>query len=167
VEIDEDFNTRRATEVVYSAKRADINPNWSPDGRYLVFATVHESPLAQEGRRILMGDDIWVVNVEGQDLVKITDTPAPESHPVWARDARGKHRVYFCSMRTGPKNIWSLVPKLPEPYGSLPGPLPGPAAKNPPPKVEGKRDPDKPGSVKSYLAPPPPAVSAGGSAGKE
>jgi Tol biopolymer transport system component len=169
LELDADFNSRSATEVVSSAKWAAINPAWSPDGKYLAFATVHESPLAQGTRRILMGDDIWVVNLEGQDLTRLTDGEAPESHPVWSRDAELRDRVYFCSMMKGPKNIWSLSPRMPEPYGSVQGRLPGPPEKNPPPPARPPADPsgaDRPGTLPTYLAPPPPAVSAGGAAGE-
>jgi Tol biopolymer transport system component len=164
IEVDEDLNTRNPTEVVSSAKWAAINPAWSPDGKYLAFATVHESPLAQSTTRILMGDDIWVVNIEGQDLVKITDTEAPESHPVWGRDDKGRDRIFFCSMMKGPKNIWSLQPIMPEPFGSVSGPLPGPKPRNAPPE---KAPPANSGAgpesaLRGYLAPPPPAMTAPG-----
>ncbi|MHC4915751.1 MAG: hypothetical protein ACYTGB_09685 [Planctomycetota bacterium] len=164
VDVDEDLNVeKQPVEVVSSPKWAAINPNWSPDGRYLVFATVHESKIAQVTGRILMGDDIWVVNVNGQDLVKLTDTQEPDSHPVWARDARGKDRVFFCSMIKGPKNIWSLKPTLPAPYDSVSGPLPGPPPRRVPPPAEPKKpEPDKPGGLQTYVMPPPPALSAGG-----
>ena len=167
IDLDEELNVSSPTEVVSSAHWAAINPNWSPDGKYLAFATVHESPLAQGAKRILMGDDIWIVNLEGQDLVKLTDTEAPESSPVWSRDEKGRDRVYFCSMIKGPRNVWSLTPELPEPYGSVEGRPPGPKAKNRPPEApREKSEADVPGALQTYLAPPPPAVSAGGSAEK-
>jgi len=159
IDVDEDLNATNATEVVSSPKWAAINPNWSPKGRYLVFATVHESALAQHTRRVLSGDDIWIVNLEGQDLIKLTETEEPESHPVWSRDAAGKDRIYFCSMMKGPRNIWSLTPRLPQPYGSVRGKLPGPPERNPVPRV--RRDEagvDRPGSLDTYVAPPPPAT---------
>lgn len=131
IDVDEDFNCSLPTEVVSSAKWAAINPAWSPDGRYLTFATVNESPEAQSCRRILMGDDIWMVNINGQDLIKLTDSVEPESHPFWSPAGGKNGRIFFCSMQAGPKNIWALSPRVPEPYGSYPGPLPGPAAEHP------------------------------------
>jgi Tol biopolymer transport system component len=166
-DLDGDFNIKTVTEVVSSPKWAAINPNWSPDGNYLVFATVHESPLAQGSKRILMGDDIWIVNRHGQDLIKLTDTPAPESHPVWARDAKDKNkeRIYFLSMKKGPKNVWSVVPRLPELYGEIRGRVPGPPAERTPPPARGTKGPgarrDRPGELETYLSPPPPATSGG------
>ncbi len=161
VEIDEDLNVTKPTEIACSDKWAAINPNWSPKGDYLVFATVHESSEAQEAGRILRGDDIWIVNLQGQDLVKLTSSREPESHPVWTRDKKGRDRIYFCSMAKGPKNIWSLNPLLPSPRGSVTGATPGPKEKNPPPKApEEKTGTD---ALHTYMAPPPPAVSAGGS----
>jgi len=164
IEVDEDFNVAGApTEIVSSAKWAAINPAWSPDGNYLAFATVHESPEAQGCRRILMGDDIWVVNLHGQDLTKLTDSPEPESHPAWARAKDGRNgRIYFCSMQYGPKNIFAMAPVLPQPYGSVAGPLPGPAPENAPPRSpEGKAPPPEPpapekaGPAKVPDLPPP------------
>jgi Tol biopolymer transport system component len=163
LDLDEDMNAvGNPVEVVSSPCWAAINPAWSPDGRYLAFATVHESPVAQEARRVLAGDDIWAVNLDGQDLVRLTDGQAPESSPVWSRDAAGRERIYFCSMEAGPRNIWSLVPRLPEPYGSVRGRLPGPPESNPAPKAPGpEAGPDEPGRLPSYIAPPPPATSGG------
>ncbi len=136
IDVDEEFNVGLPMEVVSSAKWAAINPSWSPDGKYLTFATVHESPQAQSTRRILMGDDIWLVNLDGQDLVRLTDSPEPESHPVWAPAKGGKPGlIYFCSMQTGPKNIWALQPSMPSVYGSVSGPLPGPEPASTPEKA--------------------------------
>jgi Tol biopolymer transport system component len=165
VEFDADMNIDNPTEVVSSAKWAAINPSWSPDSQYIAFATVHESPIAQHTRRILNGDDIWVVNVKGQDLIKLTEDQAPDSHPFWARDAAGKDRIYFCSMRKGPKNIWSLTPKLPG-WRTVIGPSPGPKPKNTPAPASPPRDgeTDRPGELRTYMTPPAPVVSAGGSA---
>jgi Tol biopolymer transport system component len=160
VDVDADLNVSSPTEVVSSAKWAAINPAWSPDSKYLAFATVHESPVAQATQRILMGDDIWIVNLQGQDLIKLTDTEAPESHPAWATDREGKPRVYFCSMIKGPKNVWSLRPQLPDPYGSVAGPLPGPAPAKSPPPAPKKPGKESSGDLNSYLYPPPPAVTA-------
>ncbi len=171
VDVDEDLNVgKQAVEVVSSSKWAAINPCWSPDGKYIAFATVHESRVAQVTGRITMGDDIWVVNVQGQDLLKLTDTEEPDSHPFWAGD-----RIYFCSMIAGPKNIWSVKPSLPEPYSSVAGPLRGPKPARVPPPAPPPEPPEtaapekssrkpgrKPGELKTYLMPPPRALSTGG-----
>jgi Tol biopolymer transport system component len=158
LDLDEELNAVGSPiEVVYNAKWAAINPAWSPDGRYLTFATVHESPAAQSTRRVLMGDDIWAVNVDGQDLTQLTTSPEPESHPFWARGKDGRNgRIYFCSKQRGPRNIWSLMPRLPEVYGTVAGALPGPAPVNVPPvHPEGKEPPAETAPVKAPPTAPP------------
>jgi len=94
------------TEIVASDKWAAITPAWSPDGKYIVFATVHKSPLSQEEKRISKGDDIWIVRADGTELTQLTAHPAPDWNPVWASDGN----IYFCSDRSGHANIWSVKP---------------------------------------------------------
>jgi Tol biopolymer transport system component len=151
VDVDKDMNIGNPTEVISSAKWAAINPSWSPDSKYIAFATVHESPIAQHTKRILNGDDIWVVNVEGRDLIRLTQDQAPDSHPFWARDEHGNERIYFCSMRKGPKNIWSLTPKLPD-WNTVSGKAAATRAGT---------DAGRTGTLPTYVAPLPP-VTAGG-----
>jgi len=111
------------TEVVSSDRWGAIQPGFSPDGKKLVFATVHRSVTASSRKRIWQGDDIWCVNLDGTDLQRLTTSPEPDWNPVWAASADGgPERVYFCSLAGGHKNVWSLVPALPEPPGEI---LPG------------------------------------------
>ncbi|HOX06116.1 MAG TPA: hypothetical protein PK280_06920 [Planctomycetota bacterium] len=161
LDLDEDLNSIGSpVEVVFSDKWAAINPAWSPDGKYLTFATVHESPEAQSTRRVLMGDDIWAVNVNGQDLTQLTTSPEPESHPFWANAPDGRNgRIFFCSRQNGPKNIWKLTPQLPEVYGSVHGTMPGPAPERAMPLETREKDAD-PGKASEPPAVrnPPPAT---------
>jgi len=48
------------------------NPSWSADGTQIVF------------QRVMDGNyDIWKVNLDGRDMVRLTDDPARDSAPVW------------------------------------------------------------------------------------
>ncbi|MBN1257246.1 MAG: PD40 domain-containing protein [Planctomycetes bacterium] len=101
------------TEIIANDKWAAINPSWSPDGRYIAFAAVRKSPMAQWESRIYRADDIWIVKVDGTDLTQITAHSAPDWSPVWARDPDPKNKVgrlYFNSLRNGYENIWSVSP---------------------------------------------------------
>lgn len=95
------------TEIISSADWAAINPCWSPDGRYVAFATVYKSPEAKVEDRIWRGDDIYVVGVDGRSLLQVTADPDAAWSPCWSR-RDGK--IYFVSERNGFRNIWSIKP---------------------------------------------------------
>jgi TolB protein len=97
------------TEIIASADWAAINPCWSPDGKYIAFATVNKSPQAKLEDRIWQGDNIYIVGVDGRGLLQLTDDNKPDWAPCWSqRDGR----VYFVSERNGFRNIWSVKPPI-------------------------------------------------------
>lgn len=69
----------------------DTNPAVSPDGRWLVFASSRDRPLAETS--------LWIAPV-GVEVapVRLTSGPSIESHPVWARDGGS---IVFASTRDG------------------------------------------------------------------
>lgn len=101
-------------EIVSSNDWAAITPSWSPTGDYLAFASVRKSPLSEMQARIYRADDIWAVRVDGTDLTQITDHPAPDWYPFWAREEGNPvGRIFFTSSRKGNPTIWSVRPLLP------------------------------------------------------
>ncbi len=101
-------------EIVSSNEWAAITPTWSPTGDYLAFASVRKSPLSEMQARIYRADDIWAVRVDGTDLTQVTDHPAPDWYPYWAREEGNPvGRIYFTSSRKGNPTIWSVRPLLP------------------------------------------------------
>ncbi|MFW5857655.1 MAG: TolB family protein, partial [Planctomycetota bacterium] len=104
------------SEILSNDQWAAINPTWSPDGRYIAFASVRKSPGAQWEARIYRADDIWVVRIDGTDLTQITSHMAPDWSPCWARDTGrgngGAGRLYFNSLRNGHENVWSVSPVI-------------------------------------------------------
>jgi len=103
------------TEIVADRDWAAITPAWSPDGKYLVFATVRKSPLAQFQARLYKADDIYVVRLDGTDLTQITNHSAPDWDPFWGKDPadpNGPGRIYFVSNRSGQPNVWSVRPVI-------------------------------------------------------
>ncbi|MFH1022013.1 MAG: hypothetical protein V1809_01325 [Planctomycetota bacterium] len=101
-----DLEGNRLTEVIASREWAAINPAWSADGSKIAFATVHQSPASKKEKRIWKGDDIWVVDGNGANLIRLTTTAEPEWGPTWAPDGR----IFFSSTRGGRQNIWSVSP---------------------------------------------------------
>lgn len=100
-------------EIIANDQWAAITPSWSPDGNYLVFASVRKSALAQWQARIYKPDDVWVVRVDGTDLTQITRHSAPDWNPTWAKEDNNLYgRIYFTSERTGHANIWSVRPVI-------------------------------------------------------
>jgi hypothetical protein len=50
------------------------NPSFSPDGTRIVFSSSNNRP----------SPDLWVVGVDGNDLVQLTDTATGEREPAWS-----------------------------------------------------------------------------------
>ncbi|HHN46193.1 MAG TPA: hypothetical protein ENN09_02015 [Planctomycetes bacterium] len=107
-------------EVVWSDRWAAINPAWSPDGKHIAFATVYKSPEARSENRLYRGDDIWMVGVDGRDLVRLTTASCPDWDPWWAPSSDGgPGRIYFTSLMGGNCNIWSLRPVMMDVAGTI------------------------------------------------
>jgi Tol biopolymer transport system component len=59
----------------------DAAPVWSPDGSQIVFTR---------------NEDIWIMNADGSDVVRLTAAPAKDSYPFWSADGT---QIIFCSQR--------------------------------------------------------------------
>jgi Tol biopolymer transport system component len=66
----------------------DRHPSLSPDGGRVAFASTRDG-----------NTDIWVVDVDGSNLVRVTDDPAEDDWPSWAPDSE---RLVFRSTRADP-----------------------------------------------------------------
>ena len=95
----------RPVEVVASANAAVITPEWSPDGRNLVFCTVLD-PTADSpaGSRA----DIWICNADGTGRTQLTRGRYGNLYPTWAADGS----IYFVSNRgvDAIENVYALQP---------------------------------------------------------
>jgi TolB protein len=74
----------------------DEEPRWSPDGQRIAFA----STRAEKGNI-----DIFVMNADGSNVVRLTDHRAPEQGPVWAADGKS---VFFTGERDGRGEIYRV-----------------------------------------------------------
>jgi Tol biopolymer transport system component len=78
-------------------------PDWSPDGRKFVFAKRVERAGAQCRPAGRCNDEIYVINVDGTGLRRLTRNAVPEGHPVWSPDGQ---RIAFVRWRAGP--AWNI-----------------------------------------------------------
>ncbi len=92
------------TELAASANAACITPQWSSDGRNIVFCTVID-PTADETQRPTQAD-VWLMKADGDGRVRMTSGHYANLQPVWAPDGS----IFFVSNRgpEGTDNIWSL-----------------------------------------------------------
>lgn len=71
-------------------------PTWSPDGSEIVYA----STLAESG-----GLDLWIVDFETQELIRVTQLVGGEFRPAWSPDGT---RIAFYRTHGGDSEIWVL-----------------------------------------------------------
>lgn len=86
---------RSAITRLISSTRDDTNPQYSPDGRRVAFAS------ARAGT-----DDIWVSDSDGSNPVQVTDLKAETGTPRWSPDGR---YLAFDSMKSGSQDVY-VVP---------------------------------------------------------
>lgn len=89
-------NASNFTQIVSSADQAMINPNWSPDGQWIVYA---ERPVDGGSTNT----SLWMVGVDGSGRVRLTGDQSRALSPVWASN----NRLYFVSNRSGLDNVWA------------------------------------------------------------
>lgn len=86
----------RETEVVSSPDRALINPSWSPDGEFLLYAAVE-----REGQG---GSSLWMIGADGRGAVQFVGGTTTDLMPTWGAN----NHVFFVSDRSGAENIWAI-----------------------------------------------------------
>jgi Tol biopolymer transport system component len=72
---------RRITDGGPDVDGTDLGPAWSPDGSRIAFAREGRPAKAATGNT-----DIYVVNADGTDVVRLTDDPMMEYAPTWSPD---------------------------------------------------------------------------------
>jgi dipeptidyl aminopeptidase/acylaminoacyl peptidase len=77
------------------------DPNVSPDGRRIVFVQSQVDLEANKSRT-----DLWLIDVDGQNLRRLTTNIANDFNPRWSPD--GQH-IWFLSTRSGSSQVWRLT----------------------------------------------------------
>ena len=94
-----------------ASEKAVSDPQWSPDGRRLAF---------------VRGDEVWVVERNGERFARVDGHPAGISHPRWSPDGL---RIAFLSRRRGWAQVWII--DAPVPRRGRPAKSPRPAEARP------------------------------------
>jgi TolB protein len=74
----------------------DITASWSPDGTRIAFASDRDDLPGGCGEDCNV--DVYVMNIDGSDPVRLTDDPGIDSFPEWSPDGS---RLLFHSTRAG------------------------------------------------------------------
>src|SRR5262245_18589773 len=93
-----------ATQIASSAETALINPTWSPDGRWVVYAEIPADEADLDPKVRPSSATLWMVSLEGEARVRLTTGSEVNLAPAWG----GNNRLFYVSDRTGKDNIWSL-----------------------------------------------------------
>lgn len=106
IELDAQGEAQRPTEIAAATNAACITPDWSPDGRHVVFCTVVE-PGSDDATKPTQAD-VWIVSADGRHRANLTQSRFANLQPVWGADST----VYFVSDRAqlGVENVWALRP---------------------------------------------------------
>lgn len=100
-----DGEAGRPTELASSPLAACINPSWSPDGKWVVFATVPAGGGPGNGPTSKpQFADLWMMDVNGAGRVHLTAGKSVNLMPVWSH----QQKVVFVSDRGGVDNIWAM-----------------------------------------------------------
>ena len=76
----------------------DIRPRVSPDGSKICFVSTRDGNY-----------EIYVMNIDGSDVVRITDNEERDDFPSWHPDG---NRIVYVSERDGQKDIFLVnIPK--------------------------------------------------------
>ncbi len=70
----------------------------SPDGKHVLFTVRVTDVEANKGRT-----DLWMVDVDGTNLVQLTKDPANDSGARWSNDGSA---IWFLSTRSGSSQVW-------------------------------------------------------------
>lgn len=83
---------------LYRIKSVD-DPRFSPDGKRVAF-TVREDFLASGKSNA----DIYVMNADGSNIIRLTSDPASDNHPRWSPQGD----LLFHSSRKGGQQVWMI-----------------------------------------------------------
>ncbi len=94
-----DAEGKESSKIVTTGEFDHMGVAWSPDGKYLSFASNRDPDYEWQGWL----SDIYVMPAEGGEMRKLTPSNGPARNPVWTPD--GKHIIY-----AGHQQEWKAAP---------------------------------------------------------
>lgn len=95
-----DFRTHQRSQIT-ADRYDDEDPDWSPDGRFIVFAS-DRTPAGATG-----ATNLFLYDVEARTLRYLTYGPWRDQDPRWAHDGK---RIVFTSDRSGLFELYTISP---------------------------------------------------------
>lgn len=83
----------------------DFRPSFSPDGKFLAFSTDRDTPVTGHPAARLREGEIYVMDTQGKNLRRLTNSRRWDGSPVWSLDQRN---IYFYSFRDRQYRIWVM-----------------------------------------------------------
>src|SRR5262249_26554058 len=77
------------------------DPQVSPDGHWIVFSVRVTDLAANKGLT-----DLWLINVDGTALRRLTSNPASDGNARWTPDGKS---ILFVSSRSGSSQVWRIA----------------------------------------------------------
>ena len=105
-----DGNTANITDqrqLTFLERQYASVSSWSPDGQQIVFASQMGDALGTASYFDPNSSEIYVVNVDGTGLHKLTENSISDSGPDWSPD---DSRIAFTSARAGDYEIYTMNP---------------------------------------------------------
>jgi Tol biopolymer transport system component len=84
--------------IQFIAECAKGYPDWSPDGTRIVFA-------GDECTNSLDRSEIYIVNIDGTNLVRLTSNSYGDYHPIWSPDGE---KIAFVSLRDENREVYVM-----------------------------------------------------------
>jgi Tol biopolymer transport system component len=81
------------------------SPEWSPDGKWIVFSSNAGSARFSNPDGVL---NLFAIRPDGSGLAQLTDGPRHTTEPAWGGDGW----IYFASNENGTYDLWRLRPAL-------------------------------------------------------